>query len=174
MPRRWLILSVVLTLFWGADIHAQDSAVVRMGFLLNFARYVEWPESVLKPGAPLRICLAPGDSAMASQIDDLTKQFIHGRPIQVRQPARPTEAEGCQVIYLPVDSPPASLRAWLTIAAKSGTLTVGEVPDFIDSGGMIGLESVSGRYRFDVNLGSARQADLRISAYLLKLARTVK
>ena len=51
-------------------------------------------------------------------------------------------------------------------------LTVGEGPDFIDAGGIIARVSVGGRYRFDINLGVARQADL--SPQLLKLARTVK
>lgn len=154
-------------------VYAQDTATVRLGFVLNFARYVEWPETTLKPGAPLHICLAPGDAGMSGQIGELTKQTVQNRPVQVRQPARPTELDDCEILYLPADLPTPAL-AWVSAATKVGALTVSDLPDFIDMGGMIGLVSINGRYRFDINLGNARQADLRISAYLFKLARTVK
>ncbi len=167
-------MHILLALFWSGIACAQDAATVRLGFLVNFARYVEWPEAVLKPENPLKICLAPGDSAMASQFGELVKQTVHGRAIQVKQAVRPSDAGGCQVLYLPSELPTSSVGAWLDVVAKSGVLTVGEIPDFIEMGGMIGLVSVSGRYRFDINLGMARQADLRISTYVLKLARTVK
>jgi hypothetical protein len=51
---------------------------------------------------------------------------------------------------------------------------VGDVPDLIDTGGMIGLVPMAGRYRFDINLGQALQVDLHIGSQLLKLARVVK
>ena len=152
---------------------AQDPAAVRLGFLLNFGRFVDWPEPTLKPGAALRICLAPGDTDMAAQIGELSRQSIQGRPVQVRQLTRPAEANGCHVLYLPAETP-GSLPHWLGAALQTGALTVGDLPDFVEAGGMIGLVPVGGRYRFDINLGVARQADLRLSSQLLKLARTVR
>lgn len=172
---RWThILPVVTALVCSGVVLAQDSATVRLGFLLNFARYVEWPESELKPGAPLKICLAPGDGAMAGKLGELLNQSIQGRAIQVKQVARPADAVDCQVLYLPADLPSATVGAWLDAGAKSNALTVSDIPDFIEAGGMIGLVPVGSRYRFDINLGNARRAELRVSSYLLKLARTVK
>ena len=174
MSRRLIPLLVVAALLWSGANHAQDSATVRLGFLLNFARYVEWPDSALKPGAPLRICLAPGDVAMAGKLDELTRQVVQGHPVQVKQVLRPTDAGDCQIVYLPSDLPAQTMTNWLESTALSNTLTISEIPEFIEAGGMIGLVSVGGRYRFDVNLGSVRRAELRMSSYLLKLARTVK
>lgn len=172
---RWYgLLPVVITLLWSGGGFAQDSATVRLGFLLNFARYVEWPEATLKPGAPLRICLAPGDSAMASKLDELAKQSVQGRPILVKQVNRPSDVGDCQIVYLPPDLPAAALANWLDASSTAPILTVSEYPEFIEAGGMIGLIAVGNRYRFDVNLGTARRAELRVSSYLLKLARTVK
>lgn len=155
------------------SVCAQDTGALRLGFVLNFARYVEWPETTLKPGLPMQICLAPGDAGMTAQLGELSKQVVQNRPVQVKQLARPTELDGCQILYLPSDLP-TSTSTWLSAAAKVGALTVSDLPDFADMGGMIGLVSINGRYRFDINLGVARQADLRISAYLFKLARMVK
>lgn len=174
MPRWIGTLSVVLALFWGDACQAQDSATVRLGFLLNFARYVEWPESVWQTNVPLRICLAPGDSAMAEKADELKKQMVQGHAIQVRLVIRPEDAGNCQIVYLPADLPAATLTNWMGAVAGVPMLTVSESPDFIEAGGIIGLVPVGSRYRFDVNLGNARRAGLRVSSYLLKLARTVR
>ena len=155
------------------SVWAQNSASVRLGFLGNFARYVDWPETALRPGMPLRLCLAPGDADMAAQLGDLSSQAVNGRPVQARQVVRPADASGCHLVFLPAETP-GSLAAWLAAAKQTGALTVGDLPDFVDAGGMIGLVSVGGRYRFDLNLGVARQAELRFSSQMLKLARTVK
>lgn len=173
MLRVHRLLLAAAALLWMGSAVADDSAVVRLGFLLNFARYVEWPIVSLKPGAPLRFCLAPGDADMASQLSELVKQSVQGRPIQARQVVRPADASGCHMLYLPAEAP-GTLQAWLGAAQQSAALTVGDLPDLVEAGGMIGLVHVGGRYRFDVNLGVARQADLRFSSQLLKLARTVK
>jgi hypothetical protein len=148
-------------------------SLVRLGFVVNFARYVEWPEATLKVGEPILICMAPGDVSMAEKLDELTKQTVHNRRIRVRRLSRPEEIGDCKVLYLPAELPTA-MPDWLSAAKRGGALTVSDLPDFVDMGGMIGLVSVNGRYRFDINLGKARNSNLKISAYIFKLARTVK
>ena len=148
-------------------------SLVRLGFVVNFARYVEWPETTLKAGEPMLICMAPGDVSMAEKLDELTKQTVHNRRIQVRLLARPEEVGGCNILFLPAELP-TSVSDWMRAAKPAGALTVSDLPDFVEAGGMIGLVSINGRYRFDINLGAARQSKLQISAYLFKLARIVK
>ncbi len=173
MSRRLARLFAMMTLAWSGFSFAQDSATVRLGFLLNFARYVEWPEGVLNADASLRFCLAQGDSEMSRTFGKLLTQTVRSRSIQIRQLTR-VETDDCHVIYLPADLLPADGFRWQEAAVQSHTLTVSDAPDFIENGGMIGLVDVGGRYRFDVNLRNVRRAELKISSYLLKLGRTVK
>lgn len=121
----------------------------------------------------MHVCLAPGDTEMASQVDSISAQLIQGRPIQVKRITRPADASGCHLLYLPADTP-GTLPVWLGAARQAGALTVGDGPDLVEAGGIIGLIPVSGNYRFDINLGVARLANLRFSSQLLKLARTIK
>lgn len=174
MPRRFHLFVALIALVLSGTSRAQDPATVRISFLLNFARYVEWPEMAIKPESPLRFCLAPGDSAMAGKFGELTIPPVQGHPVRTKQTARPTDIDDCQIIYLPADLPPIAWAKWQEVAIKSHILTVSDAPNFIDNGGMIGLVDVGGRYRFDVNLGNVRRTELKISSYLLKLARTVK
>ena len=150
-----------------------DYAEIRQAFLLNFARYVVWPESSLKPAAPLRFCLAPGDAELSAKFENLTRQSVEGHAIQVKLLLRPADAAECHVIFIPAEVT-GPVAAWIGAARKTNALSVSDAPEFVEAGGVIGLVEVGGRFRFDVNLGVARQADLRISSQLLKLARVVK
>ncbi|MBK7002607.1 MAG: YfiR family protein [Rhodoferax sp.] len=169
------LILVTVALLWAGKAVAENSAAVRLGFLLNFTRYVEWSEVTLKPEAALRICIAPGDADMVSHhLGEMPKQLIQGRPIQIKLISRPADASGCHVLYLPAETPATTLPDWFKAARQAGALTVGDLPDMVEAGGMVGLVAVDGRYRFDINLGVACQADLRLSSQLLKLARAVK
>ena len=52
-------------------------------------------------------------------------------------------------------------------------LTLGDIPEFAQSGGMIGLKIEDSRVRFDVNLGAAQRAGLTLNSQMLKLAGQV-
>lgn len=52
-------------------------------------------------------------------------------------------------------------------------LTVGDSEHFAEEGGMIGFFLEDNKVRFEINLGAAEQAKLKISARLLALAKTV-
>lgn len=161
----WLLLAVGS--LWASD------AEVRLGFLANFARFTEWPESRLPAGAPLRMCLAPGDANMVSQLVELTRLPIQGHPVQARLAPRPDNVKDCHLLYLPTELH-GSLTPWLAAAHHAKALSISDAADFIAAGGMIELALSGGHYRFDVNLVAVRQADLHMSAQVLKLARMVK
>ena len=52
-------------------------------------------------------------------------------------------------------------------------LTVGETPDFLASGGAIDFLVEQDRLQFEVNMGAASDAHLRISSNMLALAHHV-
>jgi hypothetical protein len=57
---------------------------------------------------------------------------------------------------------------------KSGVLTVSDIPDFTNSGGMIQFVLLENKVRFQVNLTAAETAGLTLSSQLLKVATSVK
>lgn len=167
------LLAVALGLLCAGEVQADSPARVQLGFLFNFLRYVEWPESALKPGAPLQVCLAPGNADLSAQFTALARQPMSGLSVQGKVLTRPADVVNCHVVYIPAEAL-GPLSAWMDAAYQTGALTVGDAPDFMDAGGVIGLVPVGGRYRFDINLGKALMVNLRISSQLLKLAKTVK
>lgn len=165
-------LLLVPALLAASVVWASD-ATIRLGFLLNFTRFTEWPATALSVGASLQICLAPGDAEMAQELSMLMNQQVQGRTVHTRLIAAPSETEGCHLLYLPADLP-GSVDSYLRAVERSAMLTVSDNPDFIEHGGVIGLVPSNGRYRFDINLQSAKRANLHLDVQLLKLAKSVK
>jgi hypothetical protein len=140
---------------------------VKAAHLLNFARYVEWPEGRLGDG-PLTICVAgrnPFGTVLKQAADGET---VDGRRVAVRVILEPDS--GCHVTFVPEG---AAAAAYLRAARGRPTLTVGESPDFITQGGIISfVREGAGEIRFDINQEAAERASLRIRSQLLRLART--
>ncbi len=161
-----------LTMLLTSAVWASD-ARIRLGFLLNFARFTEWPVTALAVNAPLQICLTPGDAEMAQELSMLANQQVQGRTVLTRLIAAPAEVGNCQLLYLPAELP-GPVEPYLRAAERSAMLTVSDHADFVESGGIIGLTPSGGRYRFDINLQAAKRVNLRLDVQLLKLARSVK
>ena len=58
--------------------------------------------------------------------------------------------------------------------SEASVLTVGDMGEFAEEGGMISLKMEGTRVRFDINLAAANRARLKISSKLLQLASVVR
>ena len=66
------------------------------------------------------------------------------------------------------------IKPLLAKLARLPILTVSDSSDFAQGGGMIGLIEAEQRIRFNINLAATRQANLKLSSQLLKLATIVE
>jgi hypothetical protein len=82
------------------------------------------------------------------------------------------EARSCQLLFIGK----SGLKDTPGILADLGTspvVTVGEDPNFIQSGGIIGFNLEDNRIRFEINLTVAQRLRIKISSHLLGLASNV-
>ncbi|MBV8819063.1 MAG: YfiR family protein [Acidobacteriaceae bacterium] len=145
---------------------------VRAAFLLNFTKFVDWPEDAVgNPEIPFTICVIGKDPVGRALDDVVGGEAVNGRRLVVRRfdevPARGT----CQLAYF--DASTKGIPQMLE-QLGSGVLTVGEGESFVKSGGMIAFLIQARRVRFDINLAAADSAGLRLSSKLLSVAREVK
>ena len=59
------------------------------------------------------------------------------------------------------------------ILGTAPILTIGDLPDYAQNGGMIALRAEGNRLRFDVNLAAVQRAGLVLSGQMVKLAGKV-
>jgi hypothetical protein len=87
--------------------------------------------------------------------------------------SRPQDAVICRILFISL-SEDGQLKDVLTALDKTSVLTVSDIPDFSQRGGMIEFVLVGTRIRFEANLTTAQHAGLTVSSELLKVAITVK
>jgi len=165
LPAACVAMALTLT---PAAARAQGALDAKAELLLNIARFVEWPQSKDQ----LTFAVLGDDELAAVVAATLSTKSLPGRKVYVRCIRRPEDARDCQVLFI---APSEANRIPQVIQALEGhsVLTVADTPGFTSAGGMVDFVQENERVRFEINLGTAEKAQLKISAKLLALARIV-
>lgn len=164
-----LVLGGPLGNAWAAEF---DEYAVKAAYLYNFAKYVEWPPGAFAdPDAPLLICIA-GDNPFGDALASLSGKTVESHPVEVRHLPAATGLDRCHIVFMS-RAEQGRFRTVLDKLTRLPILTVSDISNFARVGGMIGLVEADQRIRFDINLLAARQANLKLSSQLLKLATIV-
>ncbi len=152
---------------------AQREYQIKAVFLLNFARFVDWPATAFATDtAPLELGVL-GDDPFGSYLDDAVRgETINRRPIIVRRFRRAADMAHCHVLFI-CRSEAARLEQILTSLDGRGILTVSDANGFADKGGMIGFVKHDEKVRLQINLDAAKDSNLTISAKLLRPSEIV-
>jgi hypothetical protein len=146
---------------------------VKAAYLYNFAKFVEWPPEALAGGAEPFVIAVVGNDPFGRTLDDLlATKTVQDRPLAIKRVATPEEAVRAHVAFVSA-SEQARLPRILQVLKNTSVLTVGDMPEFAERGGMIGFRMDGQKVRFDINPEPAEDARLRMSSQLLKLARIV-
>ncbi|HEX3582871.1 MAG TPA: YfiR family protein [Thermoanaerobaculia bacterium] len=145
---------------------------IKTEFLLHFVQFVEWPKSVLPPGAPIVIGIV-GSDPFGRAIEELTGKRANGHTLVIRRLRWNDVLTGCHVVFF---SSREGEHLAVVLAATRGRsiLTVGDAGHFVTRGGVIELVASQGGIDFDVNTEAAAQAHLRISSKLLQVAHALR
>ncbi len=142
---------------------------VKAAFLLNFARFVEWPSSAA--GAS-DVCTLGEDPFGPILEKTIQGKVAAGRALGVRRLAPGAPVGGCAIVFVGEADPTQRARAIRELGDQP-VLSVAETAGFAQEGGIIGFVLEENRVRFEVNLPAAERAGLRVSSRLLDLARVV-
>ncbi|SRR5579885_2239914 len=144
---------------------------VKAAYLLNFTKFIEWPESAFADErSPFVICIL-GHDPFGRVLDNIVhEESVDHRRVVVRRIIDIPAPQTCQMVF--VESASQELTKRLAAAAR-GMLTIGQGTPFVLDGGMIAFVVEDRKVRFDINQTAAENAGLKVSSKLLKVARTV-
>lgn len=145
-----------------------DETRVVLGFLLNFAKFTEWPQQSAAAPAEFRICVVGDDNAADAMRRLASGRTLQGAPVAVTKPKVHEELRHCRIVFFGSDLRRRTLP--LTALRQSPVLTVSMVRAFAAQGGMIELFLHDTRMRFAVNRKALEAGGLRVSPELLELA----
>jgi len=151
-----------------------DEYQVKGRFLLNFARFVEWPEQdQVGLESEIRVCVL-GNGEVSSAL----AKVLHGktagkRDVMVRRVEDLVGVTWCRIIFVTRST---NLEPEMVVNSLGATsiLTVGETDGFAANGGMVNFIGDRSEVRFQINQRAARRAGLKISSKLLRLAEVVE
>jgi hypothetical protein len=147
---------------------------VKAVFLYNFANFIKWPEKAFNSeNDPFYICVHGKDPFKKNLDIAVQGEKIQGRHILIKRSTGLTDLLDCQILFIS-DSEANNLRNILREIGTKPILTVSDVVDFAELGGMIEFYLQSSNVRLMINLAAARQVDLVISANLLRVSKIVK
>jgi YfiR/HmsC-like len=146
---------------------------VKAAFLVNFAKFAEWPTDSLQARASaVSICVLGRDPFGDALEKTVAGRSVGGRPIVIQRYRSLERIGECHVLFI-ATSESGRLAQILERLAAAPVLTVGECCGFARQGGVIGLVVEDNLARFEVNLHSAQRKGLVLSSKLLGVARVV-
>ena len=175
MMRKFFLL-VMLFSSSGARLFAAEALLeyqIKAVCVLNATRFVSWPTAAFgSPDSPLLVGVL-GDNPFGSSLEDAVKgETVQQRRIVVRQVSL-KEAATVQVLFIS-HSERDHIEHILQALGDSSVLTISDIDQFTQNGGMLGLGLARGKIRFEVNADAASRAQLKISSQFLLLARNAR
>jgi hypothetical protein len=144
-------------------------------FLYSVGRYVEWPKTAFADAkAPFVIGIV-GDDQFEGSLDAIAKKkTIQGRKIVIRRFAS-VEAykDTCHILYISRSVPSDQQTALISKTAGAPVFVISETPGFAERGGTANFLTDGDRVLLEINVDTARKAQLRMDAKLLSLAKLV-
>lgn len=170
-------LLLFLTLGFPTSIGAETTMPenqVKALFLLNFAKYVEWPAEVFEDEKSAILIGAIASEAFEDNLKKAVEgKTINGRPVAACQIVDEKDLSKCQILFI-TGSDRKHTTALLRKIKTLPILTVGETDHFLEEGGIINFVKKEGKVRLEIDLNAARAARLQLSSKLLCVADSVK
>lgn len=176
-----LICCAVAAILSAGVAMAQEKASVeykiKAAYLLNFAKFVEWPTNRFPTAtSPIKVGVLGKDPFGADLDRIMAERVIERRKFEIIRASETEASLACHIVFVS-SSERRQFPQIIETLHKANVLTVGEHEQFLQQGGIIRffihddpVQSES-TVRFEINAPAAEKAGLRISSKLLQIAK---
>ncbi|WP_028585229.1 YfiR family protein [Desulfogranum mediterraneum] len=174
-PLRRLLLCLMLfqalplAVCWAGPSHEYQ---LKAGFLVNFIRFISWPQQAFPEGQPELILCVAGNDPFGSALDELSQRTIGERPLRVLTVPSLEQVPRCHLLYVG-RSEQRALDLLAALTASQAVVTVSDIRDFARAGGGIEFVVQNDRLSFIINNTVLKQQGIQARAALLDLAAAV-
>jgi hypothetical protein len=154
-----------------ASVKADDEHDLKAAFIANFIKFIDWPD-LGDPGSKFIVGVYGSDDFERPVEDALDGKYVLGHQVVVEHLHSDAEMKKCRIVVSGA-STEDRIDQLSRICIGSGTVLIGESPDFARYGGTIGFIISESHIKFDINLDAAKRAGVTISSKLLVPAHEV-
>jgi len=170
MLRRFLfnctfICSLLFSSIINFPAFAIEEYAIKSTWILNFIKFIEWPEGT--GSDPKKICVIG-----RSEINNYSYMFEEESYGLVSKKDLENIASECRIVFI---SPSEYSRLDTIFSALKNhpVLTISDMDNFAERGGMIGFVVDDNKIRFVVNNKAVKQAKMKADSSLLEVALRV-
>jgi hypothetical protein len=166
---------------------------IKAAYIYNFIKFIDWSdESMPADSNSITIGIVGGDD-LIKDFNPIKSKQVKGRNIVIKQfdeikkpnkllkknafmwKEKISALKKCQVLFISIfeDEKPEIPVEILKAMKASGVLVIGEIPGFLENGGIINFIMENKKVRFEINAEAAEHNGLKISAQLLKLSKRI-
>ena len=146
---------------------------LKAAYLLNFARFVYWPEEAFKTTEEeFNICVF-GESPFGDSLDKLANKKIQNKKIKLRYVEKIDEDISCHIVYFS-DAEKEAYESSISNLSDSITLTVSDIKGFSEKGGMIEFVRVKNKIKFEINVSKSSKSGIKYRSQLLEVAEKLR
>lgn len=151
-------------------VHSASLDQVKMAFLFNFAKYVNWPESSFESNeSPFTICVNADKRLITLLRLTVKNEVRNNRSFKIVEITGSNKTEQCHISFV------SKLHySSMFPVLKTATLLVSDHENFAPEGGMIEIREQDQRLKLLINYKQVRKSGLTISSNLLKLSTIVE
>jgi len=176
----WPVIALLaaIALFSGANSQriaaeepfAPTAPEVMAAMIYNFALFIEWPTTESEGKQSPFVIGVFGEDPIGAFLENSARvETLQRRRIQIRHLANVNDVKSCRILVVS-QSQKKQLPEILDALRGEPILTVGDIDDFAQLGGMIAFKKEGSRIRFQINSDAATRVGLKISSKLLNLA----
>jgi len=158
-------------------LRAEDSAQeyqLKAAFLVNFARFITWPESSFSSEPQELIFCVVGKNPFGSALLAAEAKKINGRKPKVVYVDSLQKVPACHLLFIGKSENTEVAASMLERFGKQAVVTVSDMPGFANAGGSIEFVLKENRLSFIINHSAMKQQGVQTSASLLNLAASVQ
>lgn len=150
--------------------------------MYNFINFVDWPKEKVEDNDNLITIGIIGKDPFKQAFEPLKNKQAKGKKVVIKrfisfkESTLSTDQVGairkCHSLFV-CRSEKEQLEKIINLVKDYNVLIVGDMPDFLEPGGMINFVIEDKKVRFEINNAIAKQAKLNIRSKLLRLAKRV-
>lgn len=150
-----------------AEQASYTDANIKAVYILKIIDFVKWEDD----RSVSEICVV-GDDLVGSSLAQVQRASKDYQNLSIQRKTGDASLSGCHVVFIS-DSAESSLGKILYSLKERSVLTVGDVRNFAERGGMVGFVVSDKKIKLEVNTKAADEVDVKISSKLLGIAHKV-
>jgi hypothetical protein len=173
----WFLLLFALCFMGSLGVlHAEDTEQeykLKAAFLVNFARFITWPELSFSPDQSRFTLYVAGKNPFGAALNGVDTKKIGDRVPQVIFVDSLNKVPQCHLLYVST-SEEKNLKNFITRLGQQSVVLVSDLPGFAKIGGSIEFVTQEDRLSFIINHSALKQRGIQVSSSLLNLAASVQ